>query len=213
MMDQLPLLAAFKVVPWYALTRFGKWDEMLAEPAPAERFLFPTGVWHYARGLAFLGKNQVEDAEKELAALKPIASNKALDFPLFSPNSAAAIMAVGPEVLAGEIAARKKDFDSAILHLERAVRLEDALVYTEPSEWHYPPRLSLGAVLLAAGRPREAEVVYWDDLKSHPDNGWALYGLAQSLRDQGKADAAAAAQARFEKAWALADVKLQASRF
>jgi hypothetical protein len=213
MLDQLPLLAAFKVVPYYALTRFGKWDEMLAEPAPAERFLFPTGIWHYARGLAFLGKNQVEDAEKELAALRPIAANKALDFPLFSPNSAASIMAVGPEVLAGEIAARRKDFDSAILHLERAVRLEDALVYTEPSEWHYPPRLSLGAVLLAAGRPREAEVVYWDDLKSHPDNGWALYGLAQSLRDQGKADAAAAAQARFDKAWTLADVKLQASRF
>jgi len=213
MMDQLPLLAAFKVVPYYALTRFGKWDEMLAEPAPPERFLYVMGVWHYARGIAFLGKNQLDDAEKELNALKPIAADKALDFGLFSPNTAATILSVGPEVLAGELAARKKDFDSAILHLERAVRLEDALVYTEPSEWHYPPRLSLGAVLLAAGRPREAEVVYWDDLKSHPDNGWALYGLAQAMRDQGKADAAAAAQARFDKAWTRADVKLQASRF
>jgi hypothetical protein len=213
MMEQLPLLAAFKVVPWYALTRFGKWDEMLAEPAPAEKFLFVNGVYHYARGLAFLGKNQVEDAEKELNILKPIAADKALEFGLFSPNLAASILAVGPEVLAGEIAARKKDFDAAILHLERAVRLEDALVYTEPSEWHYPPRLSLGAVLLAAGRPREAEVVYWDDLKSHPDNGWALFGLAQALRDQGKSDAATAIQARFDKAWARADVKLTASRF
>jgi cytochrome c-type biogenesis protein CcmH/NrfG len=213
MMEQLPLLAAFKVVPWYALTRFGKWDEMLAEPAPNEKFLYVNGVYHYARGLAFLGKGQVEDAEKELNILKPIAADKALEFGLFSPNLAASILAVGPEVLAGEIAGRKKDFDTAILHLERAVRLEDALVYTEPSEWHYPPRLSLGAVLLAAGRPREAEVVYWDDLKSHPDNGWALYGLAQALRDQGKSDAAIAIQARFDKAWARADVKLTASRF
>jgi len=116
-------------------------------------------------------------------------------------------------VLAGEIAARRKDFDKAIAHLDRAVRLESAFVYTEPSEWHYPPRLSLGAILIAAGRAKEAETVYWDDLRSHPDNGWALYGLAQALRAQGRNDEAAAVQARFDKAWTRADVKLTASRF
>jgi tetratricopeptide (TPR) repeat protein len=213
LLGQLPLLGSFRVVPYYALTRFGRWDEMLKEPAPADQFLFVKGVWHYARGLAFLGKDQVADAEKELAEVRRIAADKALDYPMFSPNTAATILGVAPEVLAGEIAARRKDFDKAVAHLDRAVRLESAFVYTEPSEWHYPPRLSLGAILLAAGRTKEAETVYWDDLRYNRENGWALFGLVQALRAQGKNDEAAAAQARFDKAWTRADAKLTASRF
>ncbi len=213
MVEKLPLLAGFRVVPWYALTRFGKWDEMLAEPAPADRFLYLKGTWHYARGLALLGKGQLDEAEKELGALRRIAEDRALEYTLFSPNTAAAILAVAPEVLAGELLARRKDYDAAIAHLERAVRLETGLVYTEPSETHYPPRQALAAVLLEAGRAKEAETVYWEDLRRSPDNGWSLIGLAQALRAEGRADDAAAAQARFEKAWAHADVKLTASRF
>jgi tetratricopeptide (TPR) repeat protein len=211
--DQVPLLAAFRVVPWYALTRFGKWDEMLAEPAPAERFLFLRGVWHYSRGLALLGKERLDEAEKELGELRRIAGNPALNYALFSPNTAATILAVAPEVLAGELAAQRRDFDAAVAHLDRAVRLEDSLVYTEPSEWHYPPRQALGAVLIAAGRAKEAETVYWQDLGRNPDNGWSLFGLAQALRAQNRADEAAAIQARFDKAWARADVEPPASRF
>jgi tetratricopeptide (TPR) repeat protein len=213
-LDKLPLLAGFRVVPWYALTRFGKWDEMLAEPAPPERFLYLNGSWHYARGLALLGKAQLDDAEKELTALQQIAADPALNYTLFSPNTAAAILSIAPEALAGELAARRQDFGAAIAHLENAVRLEDGLVYTEPAEWHYPPRQALGAVLLAAGRAKEAETVYWEDLRRNPDNGWSLFGLAQALRaQQGRGDDAAAAQARFDKAWARADVTLTASRF
>ena len=213
MVDQLPLLAGFRVVPWYALTRFGRWDEMLAEPAPADRFLYLKGTWHYARGLALLGRGRLDEAEKELDALRRIAEDRALEYTLFSPNTAAAILAVAPEVLAGELLARRKDYDAAIAHLERAVRLETGLVYTEPSETHYPPRQALAAVLLEAGRAKEAETVYWEDLRRNPDNGWSLIGLAQALRAEGRADEAAAALARFEKAWAHADVKLTASRF
>jgi tetratricopeptide (TPR) repeat protein len=213
-LDQLPLLAGFRVVPWYALTRFGKWNEMLAEPAPADRFLYLNGTWHYARGLAFLGKGQPDEAEKELAALRRIAADPALNYTLFSPNMAAAILSAAPEVLAGELAARRQDYDAAVAHIERAVRLEDGLVYTEPSEWHYPPRQALGAVLLAAGRANEAETVYWEDLRRNPENGWSLFGLAQALRAQpGRVNEAAAAQARFDKAWTRADVTLTASRF
>jgi tetratricopeptide (TPR) repeat protein len=212
-LDQVPLLAAFRVVPWYALTRFAKWDEMLAEPAPPDRFVFMKGTWHYARGLALVAKGKLDEAEKELAEVKKIAGDKALEVTLFSPNTAAAIFGPAPEVLAGELAAARKDYGTAIAHLERAVRLEDGLVYTEPSEWHYPPRHALGAVLLAAGRPAEAETVYWDDLRRNADNGWALFGLAQALRAQGRTDEAAGIQARFDKAWTRADVKPTASRF
>jgi tetratricopeptide (TPR) repeat protein len=213
MVDEVPLLAAFRVVPWYTLTRFGKWDEMLAEPAPLDRFLFLKGTWHYARGLALLGKERLDEAETELVAVRRIAVDPALNYSLFSPNTAAAIFSVAPELLAGELAARRKDYAAAVAHLDRAVRLEDALVYTEPSEWHYPPRQALGAVLLAAGRAKEAETVYWEDLSRNRDNGWSLFGLAQALRSQNRGDEAAAAQARFDKAWARADVTLTASRF
>jgi tetratricopeptide (TPR) repeat protein len=212
-LDTLPLVGAFKVVPYYALTRFGKWDEVLAEPAPADRHAYLKGVWHYARGLALLRKGQLDEAEKELAEVRRIAADPALNYTLLSPNTAAAVFAPAPEVLAGELAAKRKDHDKAIAHLERAVRLEDGLVYTEPEEWHYPARQALGAVLLDAGRAREAETVYWDDLKRHADQGWSLFGLAEALRAQGKKEQAAAVQERFDKAWARADVKLSASRF
>ena len=90
---------------------------------------------------------------------------------------------------------------------------QDGHWFTEPPAWYYPVRQSLGAALLAGGRPAEAEAVYRDDLKRNPDNGWSLFGLAQSLRAQGKTAEAAAAEARFQKAWARADVTLSASRF
>ena len=209
----LPLTAAFKVVPYYALSRFGKWDEVLAEPAPADGQVFLSGVWHYARGLALAAKGRMDEADKELAEVTRIAADPALNYSLLSPNTAAAVFAPAPHVLAGDLAAKRKDYDAAIAHLERAVRIEDSLVYTEPEEWHYPSRQALGAVLLEAGRAKEAEVVYWDDLRRHADQGWSLFGLAQSLRAQGKNDQAAAIQQRFDKAWARADVKLTSSRF
>jgi tetratricopeptide (TPR) repeat protein len=213
-LDQLPLLAAFRVVPYYALARFGKWDELLAEPAPADRFLFMKGTWLYARGLAQLGKGQLAEAEKSLGELRTIAADPKLNYGLFSPNTASAILAIAPEVLAGELLARRGEHDRAIAHLERAVRLEDGLVYTEPSEWHYPPRQALAAVLLAAGRAKEAETVYWEDLRRNRENGWSLLGLAQAIRAQeGRGAEAAAIQSRFDKAWARADVKPASSRF
>jgi tetratricopeptide (TPR) repeat protein len=211
-MKDMFMLAGFRVVPYFALTRFGKWDEMLKEPEPpANAFL--KGAWHYARGLALVRKQQLPGAERELGALRKVLADPTLDQPLFSPNTGLAILRVAPEVLAGEIAAAQKHFDRAVSHLEKAVRLEDGLVYTEPSEWHSPPRLALGAVLLDAGRPAEAETVYWEDLKRNRDNGWALFGLLQALRAQKKDEAARVIEDRFKRAWARADVTLTSSRF
>ncbi|HEX6094827.1 MAG TPA: hypothetical protein VF432_00780 [Thermoanaerobaculia bacterium] len=208
----VPIAAGFRVVPYLALTRFGKWDEMLREPEPpANAYL--RGMWHYARGLAFVAKNQLAEADGELAKLSALLPDPSLDGPLFSPNPARNVLAIGPEVLRGEIAAARGRHDQAIASAEKAVRMEDALVYTEPSEWHYPPRLLLGALLLAAGRPAEAETVYWEDLRRNRHNGWALFGLAQALKAQKKDDAAALAEARFRKAWERADITLTSSRF
>lgn len=212
MLAQMPMLAGFRIIPYYALTRFGRWDDMLREPQPPAGNAFHAGIWHYARGLAFLGKGQALDAEAELIAVRKSLEDKALDAPLFSPNTMRAVLSIAPEVLGGELAAARKDYASAIAHLERAVRLDDGLVYTEPAEWHYPPRHALGAVLLQAGRPAEAETVYWEDLKRNPGNGWALSGLVQALKAQGRTDDAALIAARLDRAWARADVRPNASR-
>jgi tetratricopeptide (TPR) repeat protein len=213
MLKAMPLLAAFRVVPYWTLTRFGRWDEMLRETEPTAASPYLRGSWHYARGIALVAKGQADTAEQELGKLRGYLGDESMKQPLFSPNTAGAVLGVAPEVLAGEIAAARRDYDKAVAHLEKAVRLEDALVYTEPSEWHYPPRHALGAVLLEAGRAAEAETVYWEDLKRNRDNGWALFGLLQALRAQNKTDQAALVEARFKKAWSRADVTLAASRF
>ena len=114
--------------------------------------------------------------------------------------------------MAGEIATKRKDWDIATMHLERAVRYEDALIYQEPADWHAPVRQALGAVLLEAGRADEAEAVFWEDLKKNPESGWSLFGLKQALEAQGKTADVALVERRFEKAWKDADVTLTSAR-
>jgi tetratricopeptide (TPR) repeat protein len=113
----------------------------------------------------------------------------------------------------GEIATRSGQADEGVAHFQQALAIEDKGLYFEPPKWYYPIRQSLGAALLKAGRNAEAEAVYREDLKRFPENGWSLYGLAAALKAQGRTADAAAAEGRFAKAWADADVKLTASRF
>jgi tetratricopeptide (TPR) repeat protein len=214
-LKDVPLLQTFLLAHDYSLVRFGKWDEILAAPAPRADTLFTQATRHYARGFALIRKKDFAGATREIEAVKKIAANPELiKAPTsMSLNLADSVLRIGVEVLQGELAAAQGNFDEAIAHLDRAARYEDAMIYTEPDDWHQPVRHNLGAVLLQAGRPVEAESVYWDDLKRHPKNGWALYGLAQALRAQGKNDEAKLIDADFKRAWADADVQLTASRF
>jgi tetratricopeptide (TPR) repeat protein len=211
----LPMLQQFMVTPLLAYTRFGKWELILKEPRPPEDALFVTGFWHFARGLAFTATGKLDDAAQELGRLQRITSMDSLDGQrvTFSRNGGKTIMTIAVNVLAGELAAKRGDYEQAIASLHRGVLLEDNLVYTEPPDWHVPVRQLLGAVLLAAGRPAEAEAVYWQDLNQNRENGWALFGLLLSLSAQGKEAEAAAIEGRFRAAWNGADVTLTASRF
>src|SRR5438105_870051 len=110
----VPLLAGFRVVPYYALTRFGKWDEMLRESEPPATSAYLRGMWHYARGTAFLGKGQMTEAAQEFTKLSELMADKSLEGPLFSPNTGHAVLSIAQEVLGGEIAASKKNYDMAI---------------------------------------------------------------------------------------------------
>jgi tetratricopeptide (TPR) repeat protein len=201
------------VAPLFVLVRFGRWAEVLAEPAPPDDLPFARGSWHYARGFALARSRRLDEAAAELQALERVAAATPPARLIMQVNTAKAVLDLGAAVLAGELAAARGDTATAVGHLEDAVRRQDALRYMEPPPWYYPVRQSLGAVLLAAGRARQAEAVYREDLRRHPENGWSLHGLAQSLRAQRRATAAAAVEERFRQAWARADVTLAASRF
>lgn len=102
-------------------------------------------------------------------------------------------------MIAGEIAAKRQDWDRALMHLDRAVRYEDALVYQEPHDWHAPARQNLASVLMAANRADEAETVLWEDLKRNPEHVWTLRLLSKALRAQNKEAEAALIEARLAK--------------
>ncbi len=212
---EVPLLHQFLVTPLFAYTRFGEWDSVLNEPRPPDDSLFWTGVWYYARGLAYTATGKPDEANLELNRLRETAAHDSLEGyrVTFSRNGAKAILEIATEVLAGELSAKRGDYDDAIARLHRAILLEDNLIYNEPPDWHVPVRQSLGAVLLSAGRADEAEAIYWQDLERNRENGWSLFGLLQSLRAQGKAEQAVAVEKRFRKAWKRSDVTLTASRF
>jgi tetratricopeptide (TPR) repeat protein len=199
--------------PLFTLVRFGRWSEVLAEPAPPADFKYLTAVWHFARGLALAATGRPAEAKGEHAALAAFVRALPKDAMLGPLNAAQAVFSVADAQLAGEIAARSGERAQALPLLEAAVRAEDALNYDEPQPWSQPARQSLGAVLLEAGDAKRAEAVFRADLARNPDNGWSLFGLAQALRRQRSAKAAAEAEQRFEKAWAKADVKLTAARF
>lgn len=209
---EMPMLELFAPTPLFALVRFGKWDEVLAAPSPGDEFQVASGMWHYTRGLALAATGKLDEAAREQEAVARLAAAVPADRIIGDNQPAKRHLEVAAAELAGDIAARRGQTAEAVRRLEEAVRLEDQLPYTEPPAWWRPARHVLGAVLLDAGRPAEAEVVYREDLRRNPENGWALIGLSRSLRARNP-DEAAATQARFEKAWANADVPIASSRF
>jgi tetratricopeptide (TPR) repeat protein len=213
MIKQMPDMETAPVAPIVALVRFGRWDEVLRYPAPPREWPYTTGVWHYARGLAFSATGQAAGARRELGELEAIVQAVPPERTVAFFFRAKNLLQLAANVLAGDIAARARDFATAERLLRAAVAEQDTHWFTEPPPWYFPVRHALGAVLLQAGRPAEAERVYREDLKANPGNGWALFGLAQSQRAQGKMADAAQTDQTFRRAWAQADVTLSASRF
>ncbi|MBE7541616.1 MAG: tetratricopeptide repeat protein [Solibacteraceae bacterium] len=198
-------------IPTFADLRFGRWEQVLAAKKP-EGSQFELAIWHYGRGIAHAAQGRPDQAARELASLRKLAADPELDKLLIMDlNSLGAIARIGVDVLEGEIAASRKRFPEAIAALRRAVEKEDSLLYSEAPIGRFPPRHNLGAILLAAGQPAEAEKVFREDLTRHRNNGWALLGLAQALEAQKKD--ATEARAAFQKAWAKADLQIPGARF
>ena len=211
---EVPALEDFRPMPLFAMVRFGEWSEILAEPRPADDLQYTTGIWHWARGLAYLRQGDIAAAEREHEQVAIISQTDAMrEQSLASFPKASTLLEIATLVLEGEIEAARGNTPGAVERFVAAVQIQDGLAYIEPPAWFYPVRHNLGAVLLEAGRAAEAEAVYRDDLSQYPNNGWSLLGLAKSLELQGKAGEAQAAQQQFAEAWKHADVAPAGSRY
>lgn len=198
--------------PLYAKVRFADWQGILETVEPAEDLLYARGIWHYARGQAFIGLNEQEKAKQELSKLAKLRSMpeiKTLTF--FNREGAPTLLEIAETVLTGSIAANAGELQQAISLLETAVKLEDSLPYTEPPEWYFPVRHALGALQISAGEFAAAEATYRRDLEIMVENGWALRGLAEALILQGKAEEAKDVESRFATAWEHAEVDISGS--
>ena len=211
--QQMPeFLEAFLAVPYHVLVRFGRWDEMLAEPRPEPWQKSRLAFWHYGRGVALAALGQVDAARAERDAYRTAVAAVPEAW-MLGNNPLPTVLAIGDAFLDGEVEFRAGRHEHAFAQLRRAVELDDALRYDEPWGWMMPVRHGLGALLLEAGRVEEAEAVYRRDLERHPENGWALQGLAECLERRGDADGAALAAARFAAAWQHASAPIEASCF
>ena len=210
--ENAALADGFTAMPLEVLVRFGRWEEVLKAPEPPEYLPIARALRHCARGIAHAALGDVSQAEQDQAAF--VTAVKAVPEEAgFGNNKAATILGVARHLLAGELLYRQGKVEEAIAELREASRVEDTLRYSEPPDWIHPVRHALGATLLQEKRAEEAEQVYREDLVRQPSNGWSLYGLAQSLRQQGKASEADEMQKRFEQVWSGADIQISSSCF
>lgn len=213
-LDALNFMQHYVVAPLQTEVRFGQWDTVLAREQPPATQAYPTGIWHFARGIAHVRKNNVAEAQRELAALQKLADDPELaKLMLGTTNYVGDLLKVGALVLRGEIASSQGKHDAAIASLRAAAEIEDRLIYNEPADWPLPVNNFLGNALLKAGRPADAATAFRNDLVKFPKNGWGLFGLAQAQDAMGDQQAAADTRTQFKAAWQWSDTELQAAVF
>ncbi len=199
----------FASTPLLAHVRFGRWDEVKAMPKPADDLKYMVALWHYGQAMAAVAQGRIDDARGHHSALVLAAADpdiaKMMSWDRYTMIDG---VKIAERFVAAELARAGGDRTAVIAALEQAVAIEDTLLYDEPPAWHWPVRLALGAALLAAGRPQDAEQAYREELKRNPENGWSLNGLERALRAQRRKAEADEVAARFQAAWANADFSL-----
>ena len=205
-------LQHYYTIPYYVAAKLSMWDTLLSLAPPPKDLVYPNAVWHYAKGMAYLGKNDVSNAQNELKILTALAADTTLQqLTVWDINTTADLAQIASKVLAACVAARQNNYEQSITLFKQAVAIEDHLNYNEPPDWFFSVRHHLGAVLLKAGKYNEAEKVYQKDLQTWKKNGWALIGLYNSLVLQKKDKDAQTCKSAFDEAWQYADIKIASS--
>ncbi|PCJ28272.1 MAG: hypothetical protein COA96_01850 [SAR86 cluster bacterium] len=197
---------------WVVDKIFAKWDKILGSDPSHTGTPYLDGMWSYVKGSALAATKQISAAQSELENIRRQAVDDEADSSGVGPTPASHILTLAGFALEGEIKEASGDLSGAIAAYGRAIELQDADNYTEPPDWSQSMRLFLGAVLLDAGRPADAEAVYRKDLEWNQQSGWATFGLGQALEAQDKTQEAIIVNRQFESFWRNADVTLERSR-
>ncbi|WP_212592744.1 tetratricopeptide repeat protein [Spirosoma terrae] len=174
------------MLPSLTLVRLGKWNEVLRTEKPDNGWAYASLLDHFARGMAFVGTGKIAEAEQQLKGLRSRLSDPVLEKRRIPFNSFQPMAHIADHILEASILFHSKKQDQAVASLEKAISLDDQLIYTEPADWPLPPRQFLGAYLLTMKKMKDAEAVYRQDLVHNPGNGWSTVGLHKVLRLQGK---------------------------
>nr|WP_295927408.1 hypothetical protein [uncultured Dyadobacter sp.] len=202
-------LQHYYTVPYYIAVKFSMWDSILSMPRPANDLVYPQAIWHYARGMAFLGKHELSQAKEEMGQLGKLAADTTLQhLTVWNINTTSDLVQIASKVLSAGLAAQQNQLDKSAVLLREAIAIEDNLNYNEPPDWFFSVRHHLGAVLLKAGKSAEAERVYREDLLTWRKNGWALIGLHLALTRQKNDREAQAVKSAFDQSWRYASVKI-----
>lgn len=204
----LPILDAFMETPTLIMVRFHRWDDLLKSPAPDQKLAATTAFWHFGRAMAYASTGKLDSAEKEQTLVVSAVNALPKDRP-YGFNTVGAVFNIAGNVLSARIALAKNDKHAAVEFLKKAIEVEDSLNYDEPEDWYIPVRESLGGILITSGNYAEAEGVFRAELKKHPRNGRALFGLVESLKKQNKTAAAQFVEREFGEAWKNSDIKLR----
>ncbi len=208
----MPMVEGFLPSALFVQLRFSRWEEVLKVPEPQADFLLTGAVRRFARATAMAALGRLRDAEAERSRFLAQARNLPGETP-FGLNTAATVLKIAEHVLDARLAWARNDRAASIASWREATVAQDALNYDEPPGWYYSVRESLGAAVLLNGDGVGAEAVFREDLKHNPRNGRSLFGLMESLKKQGKTEAALLVQREFERAWRAADVKLRIEDF
>jgi tetratricopeptide (TPR) repeat protein len=186
--------------------RFAKWDVILNSEQVPDNYVYASVLWHWARGMAFAGKNKTREAAAELKIMQDKITAPDMLVVMQPFNAPEAAAKVAEKILVASIAIRDNNFTKATALLTEAVTAEDAMIYNEPKDWQLPAREYLGYALLKAGNAARAEKIFKEDLLDNPDNHWTLFGLYQALQQQKKMQEATAVKKHFDKAFEGADI-------
>ena len=207
----MPPLEGFMTIPIAVDVRFHKWDEILKMPKPDPEMKIMTVFWHFARGMALAARGEVNEAEEEFQAVSDTEKNMPEDVVFAMPvnNKAKDVLKIARDVLSAKIALAKKDNAAAIAMLQSAVAVQDTLKYSEPEDWFFPVRESLGAALLMNGDNTGADKVFREDLDHHPRNPRSLFGLQQALKAQKRDYDAGFVEKQFRASWKGGNTQLK----
>jgi tetratricopeptide (TPR) repeat protein len=200
------------VLPWtlYMMVRNARWDDVLAHAQPGNSTPSTLAMWRYARALSFIGRNELDAARKERQEFAAAKANVPADL-MLNTNRAHDLLDIAAEVLDARLAGAGGNRKSAIGHWNRAIAIQDRLVYDEPPAWYYPVRESLGGEYLRNRNYAEAEGVFRKDLQINPNNPRSLFGLSEALKGQKKTSPAEEVRQQFDKAWQGAEVEISVS--